>query len=199
MATLAIVAGFVLGSIPFGSLLASRVAGVDLRAVGSGNVGAANAFRSAGPGIGLAVLCLDVAKGAAAVWLARTLGVSEAVVVGAGVAAVVGHVKSPWLRFRGGKGVATACGVFLMLAPTATLAALVVFAAVAWWTKYASLASVVATAFLLTWLFMWQTELAILLGAVFVAAIIVWRHRENIERIRRGVEPRLGDRSQGRA
>jgi glycerol-3-phosphate acyltransferase PlsY len=199
MVTLAIVAGFVLGSIPFGSLLASRLAGVDLRAVGSGNVGASNAFRSAGRGVGLAVLCLDVAKGAAAVWVARMLGVSDAVVVGAGVAAVVGHVKTPWLRFRGGKGVATACGVFLMLAPAATLAALLMFAAMAWWTKYASLASLVATAFLLALLSVSETDPAILLGAVFIALIIVWRHRENMVRIRRGMEPRLGDRSQGRA
>lgn len=199
MAQLAIVAGFVLGSVPFAWLLAWHLARVDLRAAGSGNVGAANAFRSAGRAIGLTVLCLDVAKGAAAVWLARTLGVSEVVVVGAGVAAVVGHVKSPWLRFRGGKGVATACGVFLMLAPAATTAAIVAFAVVASVTKYASLASVFATAFLLVLLSVWQTDLAVLFAAVFVAVIIVWRHRENMERIRRGVEPRLGDRSRGRA
>ena len=120
---LAIVAAYALGSIPVAWLAVRRWAHVDVRRVGSGNVGAANALRATTPAIGLLVALADAAKGAGAVWLARRTHASDAAVALAAVASVVGHVAPIWLRFRGGKGVATASGAFAVLAPLAAAAA----------------------------------------------------------------------------
>lgn len=146
--------GYGMGSLPLGFFLTSRLKGIDLRRVGSGNVGAANVHRTAGLKVALLVVAIDCAKGAASVLLAtRMLGGVDATVT-AGVAAIVGHVYPVWLRFRGGKGVATACGVFAILAPVATAIAATGFIVTVWITRYVSLGSVVATAALplIAWL-----------------------------------------------
>ena len=119
----AIVAAYALGSIPIAWLVVRRWAHLDVRRVGSGNVGAANALRATTPAIGLMVALADAAKGAIAVWLARRTHASDGAVALAAVASVVGHVAPIWLRFRGGKGVATASGAFAVLAPIAAAAA----------------------------------------------------------------------------
>ena len=117
----------------------------DLRRVGSGNLGAANVMRASGVTAGVLVAVLDMAKGAASVWLAERVGGDAALPAAAGLAAIVGHIYPVWLRFRGGKGVATACGVFSVLTPLAVPPALAIFAAVVWLTKYISLGSVLAS------------------------------------------------------
>src|SRR5207253_1436267 len=125
--------------------LLARLWGSDLRTVGSGNLGAANVMRSSGVAAGILVALLDMLKGAASVWLAARLGDGAELPAAAGLAAILGHVYPVWLRFRGGKGVATACGVFSMLTPFAVPPALAIFAVVVWLTKYISLGSVLAS------------------------------------------------------
>src|SRR5437867_6146522 len=142
---LAIVAAYLIGSIPFALILARRWGASDLRLVGSGNLGAANVMRASGVTAGLLVALLDMAKGAASVWLAERVGTGAALPAAAGLAAIIGHIYPIWLRFRGGKGVATACGVFSILTPLAVPPALAVFISAVWLTKYISLGSMLAS------------------------------------------------------
>src|SRR5258708_11497333 len=141
---IAILAAYAIGSIPFALILARRWGASDLRLVGSGNLGAANVMRASGVTAGVLVAVLDMAKGAASVWLAARLSPGPALPAAAGVAAIVGHIYPVWLRFRGGQGVPTACGVFSVLTPLALPPALAIFGAVVWLTKYISLGSVLA-------------------------------------------------------
>src|SRR5712692_219354 len=140
-----IITAYLIGSIPFALILARRWGAADLRLVGSGNLGAANVMRASGVTAGVLVAVLDMAKGAASVWLAERLSPGPAVPAAAGLAAIVGHIYPVWLRFRGGKGVATACGVFSVLTPLALPPALTVFVLIVWSTKYVSLGSVLAS------------------------------------------------------
>ncbi len=142
---IAIGAAYLIGSIPFALILARRYGAADLRLVGSGNLGAANVMRASGAAAGLIVALLDMAKGAASVWIAAQIEPGPVVPAAAGLAAIVGHVYPVWLRFRGGKGVATACGVFSMLTPLALPPALAIFTVAVWLTKYISLGSVLAS------------------------------------------------------
>lgn len=192
---LAVVAGaYLLGSVPFAWLVARASLGIDLRRAGSGNVGAANVQRTLGTRRGVLVALLDVCKGAASVWLAALAGALPPVVSAAGVAAVAGHVFPVWLGFRGGKGVAASCGVFAVLAPLPTCAAVAVFFAVVFATRYVSLGSLVAVVVLWALTF-WQPRLGhVSLAAFTVAAIVVARHRQNIVRLWRGNERRIGGR-----
>ena len=175
----AIVIGYAVGSLPIGYLVAQGAGGVDLRRVGSGNVGATNADRSTNLTMALAVMLADMGKGAAAVLIS---GGGESAVV-AGVAAVVGHVYPVWLRFRGGKGVATASGVFAVLSPIPTVLAAAAFTLVVARWRFVSLGSIVAT--LLLPIVEWTTPglRAIDIGATIVAALILFRHRDNIKRL----------------
>src|SRR5438034_9672542 len=136
--------GYAVGSVPFAYLLARR-AGIDVRVAGSGNVGAANVLRTTGMPLGLAVMMLDIGKGAATVLAAYAGTGSSNSVAAAGAAAIVGHIYPVWLRFHGGKGVAVAAGVFGVLAPLGTVVAAVVFFATAGLTRLVSLGSVLAT------------------------------------------------------
>src|SRR5436189_6077108 len=140
----ALFAAYLIGSVPF-ALILVRHRGLDLRSVGSGNLGAANVMRASGVTAGVLVALLDMAKGAASVWLAERFTTSTVVPAAAGIAAIVGHIYPVWLRFRGGKGVATACGVFSVLTPIAVPPAFAIFMAVVWITKYISLGSVLAS------------------------------------------------------
>lgn len=184
----AIAIGYAVGSLPIGFLVAQGAGGIDLRRVGSGNVGAANVYRTTGLATAITVMLADMGKGAAAVMLAGG-GVNA---VFAGVAAVVGHVYPVWLRFRGGKGVATASGVFAVLTPIPTLVAAAAFALVVARTRFVSLGSIIATITLP--LFEWLTpgRRAIDIGATCVAVLILFRHRGNIERLRAHTERALG-------
>ncbi|HVC20666.1 MAG TPA: glycerol-3-phosphate 1-O-acyltransferase PlsY [Vicinamibacterales bacterium] len=191
-----VLAGYLLGSIPFAFIL-GRAGGRDLRLEGSGNLGAANVFRTTGPGAGLVTLALDVAKGAAAVLLAFRFGAGEAAPAAAGVAAVLGHIYPVWLRFRGGKGVATACGVFSMLAPMALVPAILVFGATVWATRYVSLGSMLAAVSLPPLAYAVQSPIPTVAAAVIVAVLVVQRHRGNLTRLHAGTERRLGQRVAG--
>ena len=188
----AVLAGaYLLGSIPF-SFLVARRGGVDVRAVGSGNVGATNVLRSVGKAAGILAFVLDFAKGSAASWLARETVGGFVFPSLAAVVAVLGHMHPVWLRFRGGKGVATGAGAFLPLAPLATLGAVVLFAAIAFATRYVSLGSIIASASLGALAYLTGTPAPVPLAAAFVAALIAWKHRENVRRLARGTERRMG-------
>jgi glycerol-3-phosphate acyltransferase PlsY len=180
------------GSLPLGYLVASRAKGIDLRRVGSGNVGATNAYRSAGLAAAMIVVLVDIAKGASSVFFAARFAPGAADPVAAGIAAILGHVYPVWLRFHGGKGVATACGVFWMLAPLATAIAASVFLVVVWVSRYVSLGSIVATVALPPLAWLTNKPMAVVIGAVVAAALIVERHRANLARLQQGSEHRLG-------
>jgi len=190
----AVVCGYLIGSVPF-ALLLTRHWGTDLRHVGSGNLGAANVLRARGTKAGVLVATLDIAKGAASVAVARMLTGDQVAVAMAGLAAVFGHIYPIWLRFRGGKGVATACGVFAVLTPLAVPPALAAFVVTVWLTKYVSLGSVVASIALPTLAYAFGTSVPVVIAACSAAAIIVFRHRSNLARVKTRTERRLGVRA----
>lgn len=192
IAWLAVIAGgYVLGAVPFAYLVARWYAGIDVRTVGSGNVGAANVLRHTGWSVGLTVLALDMGKGALAAWLGGWLGGTPLAAAGA-VAAVVGHVHPIWLRFEGGKGVATAAGAFLVLAPQAALGAVIAFAAIVWLTRYVSLASIVAAVLLPCLAAVTDEPAGTVASGIAVGGIILVHHRDNLARLRAGTERKLG-------
>jgi len=184
--------GYLLGSIPFALLMARRWSATDLRRVGSGNLGAANVMRASGVRAGVLVALLDMLKGALSVLVAERLSPSAAAPAVAGLAAIVGHIYPVWLRFRGGKGVATACGVFSILTPLAVPPALAVFVAAVWITKYISLGSVLASIALPPLAYAAGGQGPVVAAASAAAVIIVFRHRSNVARLRAGTERRLG-------
>jgi len=193
--TVVILVAYLIGSIPFALILARRW-GADLRQVGSGNLGAANVMRASGVTAGVLVATLDIAKGAASVWLAERIGGGDAALpAAAGLAAIVGHVYPVWLRFRGGKGVATACGVFSMLTPLAVPPALAIFAAVVWLTQYVSLGSVLASIALPPLAYALGSSAFAVTAAAAASVLIVFRHRSNVSRVRMGTERRVGARA----
>src|SRR6185436_1374182 len=192
---IAIVVAYLIGSIPFALICARRWGASDLRDVGSGNLGAANVMRASGVTAGVMVAALDMAKGAASVWLAGRFSAGPEISAAAGFAAIVGHIYPVWLRFRGGKGVATACGVFSMLTPLAVPPALVVFVITVWLTKYISLGSVLASLVLPPLAYVVGSPAPAVLAAIAAAIIIVFRHRSNVVRLRTGTERRLGVRA----
>ena len=192
-------AGYLLGSIPFGYLIVRLTRGTDVRASGSGNIGATNVNRVAGAGAGLATLLLDAGKGYLAVWLAgRMTGGEVAWMAAAGLAAVVGHLYPVWLGFRGGKGVATAVGVFVPLCWMAVAAAAVVWVVVVSIWRYVSLASVVAAAVLPVCTYLLYAPgthhappLSVSLVTAGISILIIVKHRENVRRLLAGSENRL--------
>ena len=191
----ALIAGYLFGSIPFAYLLARRHRGIDLRLAGSGNVGAANVLRTTTKKIGVSAMALDVGKGIASVLVARQIDSGATAPAVAGIAAVLGHIYPVWLGFRGGKGVATTCGVFSILAPQATLIATLVFLTLVWWTRYISLGSVAGSVLLAPLAYMFDAPDVTVLGAIIVAAIVIHRHRSNLRRVFAGIERRLGQRA----
>jgi glycerol-3-phosphate acyltransferase PlsY len=191
------VAAYLLGSIPFGLLVAKVFGSEDVRKAGSGNVGATNVARVAGPLAGILTLGLDAAKGSAAVWLAAHFsGEAAGWMVLAGLAALIGHCFPVWLRFHGGKGVATAAGMFLLLSPLALLGSLVLFLIVVGLSRYVSLGSIAAAAAMpLLIYFLWAPHhappLVVTFGAFAAAMLIVYKHDANIQRLVEGREPRF--------
>jgi acyl phosphate:glycerol-3-phosphate acyltransferase len=192
---LPLIVGYGIGSLPLGYLIAIRLKRIDLRTVGSGNVGAANVYRTAGLSLAILVACVDFAKGAGSVLIAARVTPGAVGPIAAGVAAIVGHAYPIWLRFRGGKGVATACGVFWMLAPLATGLAAVVFVATVWATRYVSLGSLVATVALPPPAWMTSAPSPVVVGGVVAALFILERHRGNLARLHQGTERRLGQKA----
>jgi glycerol-3-phosphate acyltransferase PlsY len=185
---------YLIGSVPFALLVARRRGASDLRLVGSGNLGAANVMRASGLTAGVLVAALDIAKGVASVWLAARFFAGPAWPAAAGFAAILGHIYPVWLRFRGGKGVATACGVFSLLAPLAIAPAIGVFFAAVWITKYISLGSVLASMALPPLAYALGSSASVVAAAFASSILIVFRHRANVTRLLTGTERRLGVR-----
>jgi glycerol-3-phosphate acyltransferase PlsY len=191
------VAAYLVGSIPFGLLLGKLFGSADVRKAGSGNIGATNVARVAGPLAGILTLLLDTAKGAFAVVLAARLSNESALwMMIAGLCVLVGHCFPIWLGFHGGKGVATAAGVFLVLCPPAFLGATILFVLVVVYWRFVSLASISAAAAmpLLIYIF-WAPHhappYAITFGSLAAALLIVYRHDANIQRLVQGDEPKF--------
>lgn len=198
---LAVVIGYVLGSFPTAYYTGLAVKGVDLRTVGSGNLGFTNAWRTLGLWISLPVLAIDIAKGAAAVSIARTLAPGmDWTAIAAGLAAILGHNWTLFLGFRGGgKGVAASAGVFLALAPVSCTITLVVFTIVLFTTKYMSIASMTGAATMVTVMLalrMMEARYApsteVFLFACLAAAMLIYKHKTNIKRLMNGTETRIG-------
>ncbi len=207
LASFVIVAlSYLLGSIPTGYLLVKLFRHEDIRSVGSGNIGATNVLRSGGKGLGAATFLLDVLKGAAAVWLGSLLAsillpsmpFRDAQALAA-VSAVLGHMFPVWLRFRGGKGVATGFGVFLVAAPLAALAAIGLFALVLLLSRYVSLGSILGAASfpISAWFLVHGDKPAPYIAAqIFVVLLIILKHHQNIRRLLTGTENRFGTHTQ---
>jgi acyl phosphate:glycerol-3-phosphate acyltransferase len=197
---LAALLGYLIGALPSGVVI-GRLRGVDPRAAGSGRTGTTNALRTLGAGLAAVVLILDVAKGAAAVllggWVARSLGADEAWPSAlAGVAAVIGHVRSVFIGFGGGRGVATGAGAMLVLAPLTLPAALTLFGVLVWRTRYVSLGSIGAAAAVPTGAAvlyaLGRAGLESVVAGALIGAVVVVAHADNIERLRAGTERKLG-------
>ena len=188
-----LVTAYLLGSIPFSYIIARR-RGVDVRRVGSGNVGATNVMRSVGRGAGLAAFALDFLKGTAATLVARSVSPGGALPALAAATAVLGHMYPVWLRFRGGKGVATGAGAFLPIAPVPTVAALVAFGLALATTRYVSISSLVGCATLAALAFVLDGSSPVAWAATATALLVSWKHRANLARVAQGRENRLGAR-----
>jgi acyl phosphate:glycerol-3-phosphate acyltransferase len=198
-----VIGSYLLGSMPFG-YLAGRIAGIDIRNCGSGNVGATNVIRTLGKGYGYPVFALDFLKGFGAVKMSiliATRGQSEwnspeMFGIVAAISSVVGHSFPVWLRFKGGKGVATSAGALLALAPVAALIGFAIWILTFWFTRYVSVASIAAAAALpliiliATWLSRTPGKL-LFYSSVCLAAVVIWRHRSNLSRLMHGTEPRF--------
>jgi glycerol-3-phosphate acyltransferase PlsY len=189
-----IAAAYLTGAIPFSYLLGKWLKGIDIRQHGSGNPGATNVFRVMGPGPGIAAFLLDFSKGFIPAFLAAQhageTGVLFAVIVG--LAAILGHMFTVFLRFRGGKGVATGAGVFMALLPVPTLAALAVFGIVFLLTRYVSLGSIAASLTLPVISLLLGKPRELSLFAAMIAAVIIIKHHSNIRKLRQGTEHKFG-------
>ena len=198
MPLLTLLLGYLLGSIPSGFLVGQWCKGIDLRTIGSGSTGATNVLRNVGKGPALAVFFVDVAKGAAAVLLARSLNPTSALIdwiqVLAGLAALAGHIWPVWLGFKGGKAVATGFGMFLGLAWPVGLACFGMFMAVFSISRIVSLASVVAAVSLPLLMAAGSDSNANLVVALVAMLLVLWRHRSNIQRLINGTEPQVGQK-----
>jgi glycerol-3-phosphate acyltransferase PlsY len=190
------IAAYLLGSIPFGLVLAKLFGGVDVRKAGSGNIGATNVARVVGPLAGILTLVFDTGKGAAAVYLAGRLTSENALWMAiAAFLVLLGHCFPVWLKFKGGKGVATALGVFLALCPLAAIGALMIFILVVAYWRFVSLGSVAAAAAMpLLIYFLWAPPhhappIVIDLGTLAIAALVIYKHDANLQRLVEGTEP----------
>jgi glycerol-3-phosphate acyltransferase PlsY len=190
MGPLGVVIAWLIGGIPFGLIIVRLMTGADIREAGSGNIGATNVLRTAGPLPGILTLLLDAAKGFFAVWLADKLsGGSTLWMSLAALAVLLGHAFPVWLKFKGGKSVASFIGAFAYLTPLPLLAVLLLFVGVVAWTRHLSFGSVIAAGLfpIACWMIL-HPDWPVLFAAVGTAVLIVWRHRDNIERIRAGNE-----------
>jgi len=187
-----LVISFILGSIPFGIIIA-KAKGVDLKKVGSGNVGATNVLRSLGKWPAVLTLLGDVLKGTAAVAIGRYLGVGPVYEGLAGISAILGHNFSLFLGFRGGKGVATSLGVLSIFSPQTALVTFIIWLVVVIFTKYSSLGAIVSFGLLPINILLFNGKER-LLAAILITILIFIRHRENIQRLMNGTERKIGQR-----
>lgn len=181
---------YLLGAIPFGYLLVKLKTGADVRAAGSGNIGATNVLRTTGRTAGIATLLLDIAKGYLAVWIAaRLTGHDPLWMAAAALAVMAGHAYPVFLKFKGGKAVASFVGAFLYITPVALGATLVVFVAAVAWTRYISMGSIIAAATfpLAVWLLQ-KPPLAVVVASVLAGMFIIYKHSNNMQRLREGSE-----------
>lgn len=185
---LLVVCAYLIGSIPTGLLLAKAFGGVDIRSAGSGNIGATNVYRTMGRKVGLLTLLGDCMKGVIPVVAAKSLGLPVAWVALVGLSAFLGHVYTIFLGFKGGKGVATALGVFLAASPWAVLAVLVIFSLVLYKWRYVSLASITAAALMPSLVALLYKQPALVGMTLVIAALVIFKHRENIQRLKAGTE-----------
>ena len=198
-----VIGSYLLGSIPFG-YFAGRIAGIDIRNCGSGNIGATNVIRTLGKSYGYPVFALDFLKGFGAVKMSILIATRvqsewnspEMFGIVAAISSVLGHSFPVWLRFKGGKGVATSAGALLALAPVAALIGVAIWILTFWLTRYVSVASIAAAAALpliiliTTWLSRTTGKL-LFYSSLYLAAVVIWRHRSNLSRLIRGTEPRF--------
>jgi glycerol-3-phosphate acyltransferase PlsY len=194
MGFFSLVLGYLLGSIPSGWLAGRWLKGIDLRELGSGSTGATNVLRQVGKGPALVVFLIDVGKGAAAVLIARALGLGDWIQVLAGLTALAGHIWPVWLGFKGGKAVATGLGMFLGLAWPVGLASFGIFIAVFSLSRLVSLASVLAAISLPLLMAAGSGSTANLVVALVAMLLVLWRHRSNIKRLINGTEPKLSQK-----
>jgi len=191
MITLLVAAiAYLLGAIPFGYLLVKWTTGADVRTGGSGNIGATNVLRTTGRAAGVATLLLDIGKGYLAVWIAGRLSEHGAVTMSvAALSVMAGHAYPVFLKFKGGKAVASFVGAFLCLTPLALAAVLVVFVIVVAWTRHISMGSIVAAATfpLAVWLIQ-KPEVTVVLAGAVAGAFIIYKHSSNVRRLRAGTE-----------
>jgi glycerol-3-phosphate acyltransferase PlsY len=187
---LSLVIAYLLGGIPFGYLLVRLRTGEDVRAHGSGNIGATNVLRTAGRGLGVLTLLLDIAKGYLAVWIAARLTNADPLWMSlAALAVVAGHAYPVFLKFQGGKAVASFVGAFLYLSPLPMLAILIVFVVVVAVSRHISLGSILGAAtFWLAVLLIQHPPLPLVLASAIGGAFIIWRHQSNLARLRAGTE-----------
>jgi glycerol-3-phosphate acyltransferase PlsY len=193
MPLLALPIAYLLGAIPFGYLLVKWTTGADVRAAGSGNIGATNVLRTTGRTAGVITLLLDIAKGYLAVWIAGRLSDGDPIWMSAAALAVMaGHAYPVFLRFRGGKAVASFIGAFLCLTPLAMVCALLIFVGVVAWSRQISLGSICAAATfpLAVWIVA-RPQLPVFLAAVLAGGFIIYRHSTNIRRLHSGTEHRF--------
>jgi glycerol-3-phosphate acyltransferase PlsY len=190
MITLLVAAiAYLLGAIPFGYLLVKWTTGADVRTGGSGNIGATNVLRTTGRAAGVGTLLLDIGKGYLAVWIARQLAHSDLTAMCvAALAVMAGHAYPVFLKFKGGKAMASFVGAFLCLTPLALGAVLVVFVFVVVWTRHISMGSIVGAATFPLAVWLMQKDLVMLATALIAGAFIVYKHSSNIQRLHEGTE-----------
>lgn len=194
-AILAVVSSYLIGSIPFGLIVGRLWANLDVREYGSGNIGTSNVLRTIGPAAAILVFILDVAKGAAAIYLGRLAG-GEVVQLLAGVAAIAGHNWPIYLNFRGGKGIATSLGAIVSLTPMIALILLGLWIVIVGITKYISLGSLAAALLFPIFLVISGAPKAHIVMGVLISAFAFYRHRTNIQRLLAGTENRIGQKAE---
>lgn len=187
----AVVLSYVIGSIPNGLLIGKWMKGIDIRQFGSKNIGATNAYRVLGPWPAFCVFITDLAKGVAGVYIGSFLVGTPLAMIAGGIAAIAGHNWSMFLKFKGGRGVATGLGVIAVIAPKVTIIVFIVWALIVYFTRYVSLGSIVAAALVpfLMWAFGEQQEF--LYFGIVAAVFVIVRHRPNIERLLKGEELKI--------
>ena len=194
MGIFSLILGYLLGSLPSGWLAGRWLKNIDIRELGSGSTGATNVLREVGKGPALVVFLIDVGKGAAAVLIARALGLSDWIQVLAGLTALAGHIWPVWLGFKGGKAVATGLGLFLGLAWPVGLASFGVFLLTLWLFRIVSLSSVLAALSLPLLMIRFSGIGSYILIALVAMGLVLWRHRSNLSRILEGSEPKIGQK-----
>ena len=184
-----VIAAYLIGAIPTGVILTRLAGGEDIRSAGSGNIGATNVYRVAGRKLGVITLIGDCLKGVIPLLIAQQgFNLAESGIALIALAAFIGHCYPVYLGFKGGKGVATALGIFLVLSPLSVLCLLLIFVLVLWKWRYISLASISAAATVPLLVFLFESSFALVVATLIIATLVIWKHRVNIERLRSGTE-----------